>query len=448
MQSPADLQDKIRQQFDSTPYPINPIDQTPEGQFLALFMYAVATPYYLKHQKVPNSQDLVILDAGCGTGYTSLILAMANPGARIVGLDPSAESIRLAEARFEYHAIANAEFHVGILEDLSQISQTLGTQFDCINCDEVLYLLPDLPQAMAALRSVLKPEGILRGNLNNLHQRAAHYRGQELFRRMGLMEQNPGELEIDLVIETMQALRPHVGLKQRTWQNHSGRGGDERSSVLLNYLLQGDRGYTVPDLFELLEGADLDFLSMVNWRQWELLDLFSEPENLPVFWQMTLPELSLRQRLEMYELLHPIHRLLDFWATPHQAVAPAPSVRFVSDWTLTDWQQATVQWHPALCSEALKEFWADKIQQRQPINFAEILPEEGKQSLKVDANLAACLWPLWEGEQSVQTIVDRYLQIEPIDPLTLQPRSVPQAWTVVITLLSRLEVLLYVLLVG
>jgi len=48
---------------------------------------------------------------------------------------------------------------------------------------------------------------------------------------------------------------------------------------------------------------------MVNWRQWDLMDLFKEkdPENLLA---MSLPETTLEERLHLYELLSPV-RLLD-----------------------------------------------------------------------------------------------------------------------------------------
>jgi len=50
----------------------------------------------------------------------------------------------------------------------------------------------------------------------------------------------------------------------------------------MNYLLQGDKGFTITELFAALKAADLEFISMVNWRQWDLMDLFKEkdPENL------------------------------------------------------------------------------------------------------------------------------------------------------------------------
>ncbi len=48
----------------------------------------------------------------------------------------------------------------------------LGLEFDYINADEVLYLLPDIVEGLKAMKAVLKPEGIIRTNLHSSFQRA------------------------------------------------------------------------------------------------------------------------------------------------------------------------------------------------------------------------------------------------------------------------------------
>jgi len=67
------------------------------------------------------------------------------------------------------------------------------------------------------------------------------------------------------------------------WATNQKDCSDEQR-FLMNHLLQGDKGYTITEIFSALRTAELEFISMVNWRQWDLMDLFKEkdPENLPV----------------------------------------------------------------------------------------------------------------------------------------------------------------------
>jgi SAM-dependent methyltransferase len=430
------LREQIREQFESVPYPSNPVEDSPIGAYDGLFIHSLVTPFYLQHQRVVETQDLVILDAGCGTGYTSLLLAIANPGAKIIGVDPSPRSLEFARQRFEYHGLAEfGEFHAMSLEQVAD----LGLQFDYINCDEVLYLLPDLDLAMGALKSVLKPQGILRGNLNNIHQRGSHYRGQELFRLMGLMEDNPGDMEIELVMDTMTALKPNVALKQQTWNIGSGRGQNEKELVLLNYLLRGDRGYSIPDLFEALGQSDLNFLSMVQWRDWEVMDLFEDPENLPLIWQMGLFEMTIDQRLHTYELLNPVHRLLDFWATRDE---PQP-LRPLSD--RTDWTTAAIHIHPVLRSDHIRTELSTAVNARQSFEISQYIPNVTRAAVSLPYGLAAAILPLWDGPQTLAAIVDRFCQIEPVNPVTLEAVDRAAAERLVKQLIVQLETFLYVL---
>ncbi|MFM6007624.1 MAG: class I SAM-dependent methyltransferase, partial [Sphaerospermopsis kisseleviana] len=211
--SNLELWDKIRKQFDSAPYPRIPLNKSPKDDVNALYIHNIITSYYLRNQKVIDTKDKVILDAGCGTGYKSLMLAEANPGAKIVGVDISEESVKLSRQRLEYHGFDNVEFHVLSIYDLPE----LNYQFDYINCDEVLYLFPDIAVALQAMKAVLKPDGIIRTNLHSSLQRANIFRAQEVFTLMGLMDGNPEELEIEIVTDTMKALKDNVNLKATTW---------------------------------------------------------------------------------------------------------------------------------------------------------------------------------------------------------------------------------------
>lgn len=427
---------KIRQQFDTGPYPRKPLEESPKEDYNFLFIHNLVTPFYLRNQKITSTTDTVILDAGCGSGYKALALAQANPGAKIVGIDLSEESVKLAKKRLQYHGFENAEFYALSIEELP----SLGMEFDYINADEVLYLLPDLVTGLQALKSVLNPQGIIRGNLHSSLQRENYFRCQKIFKMMGLMDENPGELEIEIVRDIMQSLKKNVKLKATSWNEKKEK---TEEFCLANYLLQGDKGSTIPEMFSALNAAELEFISMVNWRQWELLNLFKEPDDLPAFLAMSLPEVSVEEGLHLFELFHPVHRLLDFWCGhPNQAQAEVP----VAQWTDSDWHGTRVQLHPQLRTPKVKEELSECIAYQRPFEISRYVPIQTTEPLKIGNSIAACLLPLWEGVQPMSSLVKRWLKVRPLDPIALEPVSEQRAFEEVKEVLSHLEIFLYVLL--
>ena len=433
---PSELPEKIRQQFDTAPYPRIPLEKSPKGDPYELYIHNIVTPYYLRNQKFIDTQDKVILDAGCGTGYKGLLLAEANPGAKIVGIDISKNSIDLAQERAKYHNVRNVDFQVLSIENLFQ----LNLKFDYINCDEILYLLPNPSIGLQAMKSVLKPEGIIRTNLHNVLQRVHCYRAQEVFKMMGFMDENPGELEIGLVRETMMALKDDVPLKANTWKSACAT---EDEVILMNYLFQGDKGYTISEMFSALRESNLEFISMVNWRQWNLMNLFKEPENLPVFLGMTLPEISTEEQLHLFELINPVHRLIDFWCGhPNEAQPFLP----VAEWQMPDWQGARVHLHPQVRTPALKEELVRCVTHLTPFNISRYLNVADVSVSIGDSTIAASLLPLWEKAQPISALVERWLTLRPLHPATLEPTSKQEAFDYVRSALARLESLGYLLL--
>ncbi|QZZ20178.1 class I SAM-dependent methyltransferase [Leptothermofonsia sichuanensis E412] len=434
-----DLTEKIRQQFDSLPYPQVPLEQSPLDDPNLLFIHSLMTPFYLRSQTIPDTQNTAILDVGCGSGYKSLALAVANPQSVVIGIDLSEPSLEVARVRAQTQGIGNAEFHLLAISDLPQ----LGRNFDYINCDETLYLFRDIGEGFQLLRSVLKPEGIIRANLHSAYQRATYFRAQELFKQLGLMAANPGELEVQIVADTLKSLKPDVNLA-KTWTKDpfEPEGTINSSAVLMNFLFQGDKGYTIPDLFDALRQADLELISMVNWREWDLLSLFQNPEDLPLFWEITLPELSDEMHLTLFELISPQHRLLDFWCGYAGQRKP---YRPLNDWSRAEWEQAHIHLHPVLSTPRARADLVDSIQAQQPWEVSRYLSTTIKTPCQVESHLAACLLPLWDAPQTIQSLIDRRLQTCPNDLVTLVPLSEEQAFEQLKALLMRLETFLYVL---
>jgi SAM-dependent methyltransferase len=97
-----------------------------------------------------------VLDFGCGTGWTSEMLAA--DGARYLGVDPSAEGIDWANGH--YQKGPSIRFH------RIEIGQTLtealhGAKFTHIFALDALYFVPDIESTLRALRQSLEPNGLL-----------------------------------------------------------------------------------------------------------------------------------------------------------------------------------------------------------------------------------------------------------------------------------------------
>jgi len=434
----AELQEKIRQQFDSAPYPNIPIDQSPKHDANALYVHNLNTPFYLRSQSLIDPRQVTILDVGCGSGYKTLVLAEANPGATIVGIDLSEKSLELARQRLDYYGFTQVQFHALSLDQVTQ----LGLEFDYINCDEVLYLMPDLVQALEALKAVLKPSGILRSNLHSLYQRQHFFRAQELFTLMGLMQSNPTDPEINAVLDTFKAFKDGVPLKKETW-NPQTADADPQEYVLMNFLFQGDQGYTIPDLFAALQETQLELICMVNQPHWDLNLVFQNPQELPAFWQTALPQLAMEARLQIFELIAPVHRLLDFWCGH---AGQTPSWQPPQAWQPSDWQTARVQIHPQLHRDSVKADLVECIQQQRSIEISRHLAAPATAPLWLSPYLAACLLPLWEAPQRFATLCQRALQIRSRDPVTLKPMNPHQTNQELRDALINLERYSYILL--
>lgn len=431
-----EIQDQIRQQFDSTPYPNIPFGRTPKQEPALLYFHSWVTAYYIRNQKVSSAEGKVILDAGCGTGYKSLVLAEANPGAKIIGVDLSPESVKIAGDRLRYHGFTDTEFYAISLEDLP----SLNIQFDYINCDETLYLLPDINAGLQAMQAVLSPEGMIRVNLHSAMQRHHFFRSQEFFNRLGVMEEPSQQTAIELVRETMKNLKDSVFLKTVAWKP-TFEVDDER--VIANHLLRGDKGFKIPDVFAALKATNLEFISMVQWWQWNLADLFQDVSELPMAIALQLADFSLEEQLHCYELLHPVHRLIDFWCGHPEASQPFIPV---SEWEESQWLQAKVFLHPQLQTPAFQADLAACVTQMQSFDIHRHLPIQDAPAVLIDSAIAFCLLPLLTEPYTVSALVEYWRKLRPLNPVTLAPTTVVEAFTAVQQLTSTLANFGYLLL--
>jgi ubiquinone/menaquinone biosynthesis C-methylase UbiE len=100
-----------------------------------------------------NIEGLKVLDAGCGTGYLSILLA--EKAASVIGIDISANMIQEAKAMAK-EKNRNVEFRVDSCSALNSIG---NEAMDLIVSNYVLMDLPCLTEAIENFYRVLKPQG-------------------------------------------------------------------------------------------------------------------------------------------------------------------------------------------------------------------------------------------------------------------------------------------------
>jgi len=432
-----DLWEKIRKQYDALPYPPISVKDSGKNDLLGLYNHNIINAFYRRNKTLIDSTQAVILDAACGSGFKTLLLARANPGAKIVGFDLSQHSLEVAKARFIYHGLECPDFYCTNLYDLPK----LGLTFDYINLDETLYFFEDIGASLAVLKSVLKPDGIIRTNLHSYWQRNHFYRAQNIFKMMGLFNENPGEFEINNVKSIFKSLKNTVNLKQLTWRPELE---DDHSYYAMNFFLQGDRGYTIEELFQALEKAELEFISMLKWREWNLLDLFENVEELPSFLALSLPSLSIAEKLHLFEMFNPVHRLFDFWCG-HPERGTNLEIDF-SQWTDQEWLKATVYLHPQLKTAEVQQKLLESINLFQPFEISKYLPIHPQTSI-IDTTLVSSVYlPLLEKEQTIRALIERWCTLHPLDPVTLKETTPTDALNILSQFLIHQENLGYVLL--
>ena len=202
---------------------------------------------------------LKILVAGCGT-IQAAYSAFMNPEDEVVGIDLSEAS--LAHERFlqEKHGLSNLRLFKGNLLDVG----SLGERFDVIQCTGVLHHMADPGAGLAALRDVLSPDGVMVLMLYGQTVRVGVYMLQDAFQRMGIEQTPEGVGELRRILSE---------LPSRHYAQDYIRAADELkqdAAIVDTFLHPQDRAYTVPQIFELLDGAALDFQNWIDshpyWR--------------------------------------------------------------------------------------------------------------------------------------------------------------------------------------
>jgi SAM-dependent methyltransferase len=99
----------------------------------------------------------LVLEAGCGTGAQTVIVAPQNPQCRFVSIDISKESLLMAEEKIKKNVIRNVKFQVADVFKLPFDDESFDYIFICFLLEHVR----EPARALVSLKRVLKKGGMI-----------------------------------------------------------------------------------------------------------------------------------------------------------------------------------------------------------------------------------------------------------------------------------------------
>ncbi len=314
---------KVRDQYEDLPYP----HRDPRTEFKRICYTTCDSLDRLNHYcfgaKRDFRNDFRVLIAGGGTGDAAIFLGEQLRGTRaeIVYLDISTASMEVAKSRAAIRELDNITWVHNSLLDVAELD--LGT-FDFISCTGVLHHLEDPSAGLKALEAVLKPGGVMGIMVYGQIGRTGVYQMQEALRLLTRDVDDKRE-KIKLARAAMETLPKGAWYQHNNVIFASSRKDDTEFYDLL--LHPQDRAYTVPQLYDWLEGAGLDIVHLFSRehpqgnRLYDPRGYIKDPEA-----REQVSKLSIREQQALAELLHGEIRCHVFYA-----MREVPSVASLDD---------------------------------------------------------------------------------------------------------------------
>jgi SAM-dependent methyltransferase len=257
-------EDRVLEQYEQYPYP----KRDPEEEGFRLVVreaeYLARINHYLFGGAEAFQGPFRILIAGGGTGDDAVFLAEQLRGrpAEIVYVDPSLASLEIARGRAAKRGLDNIVFHQGRIQELEPGRWGL---FDYICCIGVLHHLPDPAAGLARLASVLSARGGIGFLLYGTHGRRGLYQVQRLMRLINGTGMTLGR-EVENAMGAIAGLLPthpffRLGKPEELLEFYR-RDPIELVDAVLH---AQDVSYTVPELYDLVEGAGLKLVDFTHW---------------------------------------------------------------------------------------------------------------------------------------------------------------------------------------
>jgi len=212
-----------------------------------------------------RDEPVKVLDAGCGTGAVTRLLAELLPRARIVGVDQSYRSIELAENAH----LQNVEFyHKDLCNGLAW-----DKQFDFVFCHGVLHHIDRMKAALETLIRSLTSDGVLYIWLYSRHGRTEIDLVRQIETKLLTANQKDVRTRIEL-LRTIRSYFPTLSyIENKIVVEQSGGDevdlNEETRFIIDRYLPPIARHFNVTEATELFTscGLRVESIPQFDWME-------------------------------------------------------------------------------------------------------------------------------------------------------------------------------------
>ena len=304
--------DAIGDFYTTHPYP-PPVDNLDRARDMWRDENVHRAEYHLFWPHKKYRADFEVLVAGCGT-WQAPKFAICHPAARVTAIDISPTSLEHTELLKQKYNLTNLRTRQLPIENVNDLDHS----FDLIVSTGVLHHLVDPDAGLRALTTVLRDDGAMYLMVYAPYGRTGVHMLQEYCRRLGV---GTSPQEINDLTAVLQTLPQHHPLLSMMRGSRDSLKADALVDAVLN---PRDRTYSVPQLFDFLEGSGL---RLARWY-WQAPYL---PQCGAISTTPHAPRLAALPKREQYvemELLRGLMTNHDFVAYRKDANSDGNEVRF------------------------------------------------------------------------------------------------------------------------
>lgn len=281
---------EVQEHYQDYPYPFrNPKDE--ETRLLQIIGEQLSELNHNLYKGKENfNNGFRCLIAGGGTGDSTIFLAEQlkdKKNSEVVYLDFSKPSMEVAQERARVRKLDNIKW---VNDSILNIPDLNLGKFDYINCTGVLHHLQNPDEGLRNLKSLLKPNGAVGLMVYAKYGRTGVYHIQELMKMINKNANSRVEEVMNgkIILDNLPATNWH----KRGWDLFSDYQNFGDVGVYDMFLHKQDRAYSVPELYEFVQGAGLNFV-----------DYFDPTEKLLLRPENYIRDFSLLQKVKKMDII-------------------------------------------------------------------------------------------------------------------------------------------------